>query len=947
MLRNVLRACAAALLLASVQARAQFVDPSLRWRTLDTEHFSVHFAERYRSQGEAVAEAAESVYPHVTGWLKWKPESRTQIVVLDSLDVSNGYASPYPFNFIGIILSPPDEGELLQNREWLELVLIHEFTHVVHLDKARGPPLALRRIFGRYLVLPIPFLAFFPSAFPNLLEPNWMTEGLAVYSESDWNKGYGRLGQSHFEGMLRAESARGLRSLREVNAGGRGFPLNRDYLYGSYFFYFLAERYGPDAVPNYVEAYSGRWFPFQVHSTPRLVTGKAMDELWLEYHEWLNARFAAKPAEPGKQPDEGGDVLVRGWTITSPLRTSLDRWYVQGNGYTRPRLMRQTLNGEVQRVRELVPGTRLAAFADGTLLLSRPEICNNYNYYYDLYRLGPRGRLSRLTTCGRFRFAAPLEDGRIAAIRVVKGEAEVLLLNAKGGLERSLYRAAPGEELTGLAARGETAVVTGLKDGRWSLVEIADGKASVLVSDRAIKHSPRFGDSGEEIYFVANYGNVANVWSWRRGERSLARWTEARNGVLEISAPVGGEMLLTTIEADGGVLRVRALPGAPLEVRPAELAAPGPSTAPESRPGATPPPGGERPYSAWSSLRPRYWLPIGYSADGALALGAETSGQDALGLHEYTLAPLWEITQHTALGSASYVYDNRHGLLLDRSMTVKASSADSQRSTGRNVDAYAINETAQWVSLWRHLSLNVRSYWGLGGALDREILHDRTAGTSASAHDERVLGLVAGVDTRRQQFLSEGPSQGQELRLFAETSNHLPGFFSGNFYRGDWRAYVPAGKTVVSLRWNQAYSQPEAEPIQLGGTGASFSETSFALPVLNRREFPLRGYRSGEAVLTGHRASLVTLEWRIPISDVDRHFMVPPVGLNRVSIAVFAEGGKAWDDASGRWYKSGGVELLSEVRLGYLLGAQLRAGVAKGFEAPGGTEAYLRVGRSF
>jgi hypothetical protein len=348
---------------------------------------------------------------------------------------------------------------------------------------------------------------------------------------------------------------------------------------------------------------------------------------------------------------------------------------------------------------------------------------------------------------------------------------------------------------------------------------------------------------------------------------------------------------------------------------------------------------GERPYSAWSSLRPRYWLPIGYSADGALALGIATDGQDALGLHRYALAPMYEFTQHQALGSAAYVYDNRHGLLLNRWMTVKASDSST-------VKAYTVNETAQWVSLWRHLSFNTRTYWGLGGAMDREILHDLAAGTSVP-HDERVLGLVAGVDTQRQQFLSEGPSQGQNLRLFAETSNGLRGAYSGNFYRGDWRAYLPAGRTVASLRWNQAYSQPGAEPIQLGGIGASFSENAFALPVLNQREFPLRGYRSGEAVLTGHRASLATLEWRIPISDVDRHLMVPPVGVNRISMSVFTEAGAAWENAPQHWYKSGGMELLYEARAGYLLPAQLRVGVAKGFEAPGRTEAYVRLGRSF
>jgi hypothetical protein len=945
-MKHLLRACGVALLIWCAQARAQFADPSLRWRTFDTEHFAVHYVERYRAQARTVGEVAESVYPRVTGWLEWQPESRTHIVVLDSLDFSNGYASPYPFNFIGIILSPPDEGELLQNREWLELVLTHEFTHIVHLDQARGPAGVLRRIFGRYLLLPFPLTLLFPSGFPNLLEPNWMIEGLAVYSESDWNKGYGRLGQSHFEGMMRAEAARGLRPLREVNARGRGFPLNRDYLYGSYFFLFLSERYGPDAIPKYVEAYSGRWFPFRVDSTPRLVTGKPMDELWVEYHEWLRARFADKSVQPGRERDGDGEIIVRDWTVTSPLRTPQgDRWYVEGDGYTRPRLMHRTPGGRVEVVRAVESGTRLAALPDGALLLSQPEICDNYNYYYDLYRVDAEGASRRISDCGRFRFAAARDDGRIAAIRVVNGEAEVVLLNPGGEVERSLYRAAPGEELTGLAAKRGATVVTSLRDGRWSLIDINEAGAKTLLSDRAVKHSPRFGDSADEIYFVANYDNVDNVWSWRRADGRLARWSAARNGVEDISDPVAGEMLVKTIEADGDVLRALRVPDVPLETRQAAAEAATPSPA-ESETRSALPPAGDRPYSAWSTLRPHYWLPNGYAADGALAVGVATDGQDALGLHQYFLAPLYETTQHQGLGSAEYVYDNRHGILLNRAMTVKASTQNNQAFTGRDIQAYQIDETAQWVSLWRRIGLNVSYYGGLGAALDRETLHDVTAGTS-TAHDERVGALLAGIDTRREQFLSEGTSQGQLLRLFAETSNGLSGTYSGNFYRGDWRAYLPVGRTVVSLRWNQAYSQPEAEPIQLGGTGTSFSEEAFVLPVLNQREFPLRGYLSGESVLSGHRASLGTLEWRIPIADVDRHFMVPPVGLNRISMSVFTEAGSAWDNAPQHWYRSGGVELLSEVRLGYQLSLQLRAGVAKGFEAPGVTVGYIRLGRSF
>jgi hypothetical protein len=112
-----------------------------------------------------------------------------------------------------------------------------------------------------------------------------------------------------------------------------------------------------------------------------------------------------------------------------------------------------------------------------------------------------------MTRCGRLIRRAARGRPR-AALRVDKGQGEVVVLDLKGTIERSLYRAAPGESLTGLAARGGAVVVTSLLDGRWSLIEIADGKTTVLASDAAIKHSPRYGASPDEIYFIANYGNA-------------------------------------------------------------------------------------------------------------------------------------------------------------------------------------------------------------------------------------------------------------------------------------------------------------------------------------------------------------------------------------------------------------------------------------------------------
>src|SRR3954463_9241172 len=281
------------------------VDPHLQWRTLETPHFYIHFAAPYRQQANVVAGVAEGVYPRITRLLSWEPRSKTHVLVLDSMDFSNGFASPLPFNYAGIWLSPPDEGELLQNGGWLELVMTHEFFHVVHLDKAHGAPLGLRGVFGRIA----PF-------FPNTLQPDWVIEGLAVYAESDKGRAYGRLEQSFFEGMMRAERERGLRTLREVNAQGRGFPLNRDYLYGGYFFAFLRERYGEAAVVQFVEDYSDNVVPFRVHSNPVKTTGEPMDALWIEYHQWLSQRFGRAPETTATAQE--GEVLVQAFSVSAP-----------------------------------------------------------------------------------------------------------------------------------------------------------------------------------------------------------------------------------------------------------------------------------------------------------------------------------------------------------------------------------------------------------------------------------------------------------------------------------------------------------------------------------------------------------------------------------------------------------------------------------------------------
>ncbi len=103
---------------------------------------------------------------------------RTRIVLDDSTDQANGFATFFPFNLVGVNLAePPPDSELAASRGWLDLVLAHELTHLFTLNAATDLGRALRRVFG---TLPLLYSA--------AQMPPWVIEGLAVYGESRFSR---------------------------------------------------------------------------------------------------------------------------------------------------------------------------------------------------------------------------------------------------------------------------------------------------------------------------------------------------------------------------------------------------------------------------------------------------------------------------------------------------------------------------------------------------------------------------------------------------------------------------------------------------------------------------------------------------------------------------------------------------------------------------------------
>jgi hypothetical protein len=925
------------LCLFSHLAPAQVADPWKAWLSADSEHFRVHYRPEHRVQAERAARAAERAYPRITKLLKWEPRGRTEIVLFNEYDLPNGYATPLPYNVIGVFLAPPDEGQLLDNSDWLDLLLTHEFTHTVHLDKVRSTPSVLQSIFGRV-----------PWFFPNVFQPGWAVEGLAVNTESDVASGRGRLRGPVFEAWLRAQAPKGFPSLAELNADGRTLPVNKAYLYGAYFYDFLGRRYGPDAIFKYVEQYSGNIVP-RLHTNPREITGKTLDVLWDEFLVDLRQRVGERSNVLRRQPEAIGHRMVGplfdiGSVAALPDGSALA---VLDDGLGATQLVMLGPDGRRTVLTEVHPGTHIDVAPNGRVLLAQADVCNGRYLVYDLYRLEADNSKKQLTSCARLRRAVQAGEA-IAALHQDGGRTRLLLLDGAGREQRVLLAPPPDTDLIDLAAApdGRSVSVIVKREGDWQVLSFdltrADAPPRLLFSHNAPLHGLRHGPAGLE--FIAVSDGVYNVW--RHDDTSLLRLTHSHTSVIaQAGTQADGALWLSVIAAGGYELRrlagVTALQQVAVSTAPAGTATTAPATAGEGLAEG-------RGYLALRSLYPRSWLPAISFDRGLQAFGASTFGADALGWHQYAAALQWETTERELLGSLEYLFVGQHHIALSRSLTAKAWVDDGDG--GDRTTLYERHSKAQWLSALPLIKRDRALIFGIGAALDRVDSVQVDAATTTRPRDERIAAALVEFDTSAGNWWSEGTNRGQRSSLLYETykpfaRNDGTGY-DGEVVRLDLRGFVPLGRSVLALRHTEAHARGRTEPFQLGG--AVDNQLQLGL-VLNEREIALRGYRGDEAVLRGTDARVTSIEFRTPLADVDRHFMSPPIGLNRLSATAFFDIGGAWTDGSRplHYQRGVGVELLGEVKLLYALGLHLRLGVARGLDEPKGTRGYLSLGRPF
>ncbi|MCB0275640.1 MAG: PD40 domain-containing protein [Calditrichaeota bacterium] len=266
--------------------------PELVWKTIETEHFLVHYHQGTQRTANNVARIAEDIFPHVTGLYDYEPDSKVEFVIKDTEDYANGGA--YFFDNKIDIWAENLDYVLRGTHNWLLDVITHEYTHIISLQKAlktsRRMPAAWFQLFGYEQERRPDVVRGFPDvlvSYPisNIVVPVWWAEGVCQFQNPTRRFDYR---DSHREMILRDRVVTGeVLTLDEMGTFGKNSIGNESsYNQGFDFVRYLADSFGDTVVTRMAQAASG---PLRLNfkGAIREATGKDAEAL---YRSWIDSK---------------------------------------------------------------------------------------------------------------------------------------------------------------------------------------------------------------------------------------------------------------------------------------------------------------------------------------------------------------------------------------------------------------------------------------------------------------------------------------------------------------------------------------------------------------------------------------------------------------------------------------------------------------------------------
>lgn len=689
--------CLLALLLVGERARAHTRD--LKWRTLETEHFYVHYTQGNDAAAARSAMLLERAHRRLAAGLSHSPWLKTHVTMTDHTDTANGVANANPYPQITAYVTAPDSMSVLEGYDdWLDILLTHEYTHVVHLDTVHGLPRLVNALLG--------FGVAGKVWSPNIVQPRWLVEGLATYEESRLTS-HGRHRHGQFDMMLRAPILEhGFLPIDRVSSGADVFPHGTGvYLYGLHLVQYIADRYGHDKLMELSHVYGGQALPFAINRALEKVVGVDWEQLWKEFELDTVRRFQAQArAIRARGIREGRRITytvssqASGTFVRHPFWSPDDQhvYYFEDDGHSNPGIRRirsgggaireglgigrQGMTLGIERVLEMQDAGSASFVGVSSDMVFELSTVHDLRYTWnDLYLWRPPAPgavnvrqnpadLEQLTFGLRARDPHVSPDGRtVVFARNDAAQSRLAFLDLQ---TREVTELAPVERLQQVtgprwAPDGRRVAYSGWREGGMRDIYIYDrdrGTTLRATADRALDGEPSWTPDGRYVLFHSDRDHVFNIYAYEVETGRVHQVTNVLGGAFEpVVSNDGTRMAYIGFTASGYDLWV-------MKLDPAEFIAPPPvqddlpaiddptPELPKDR--GRPPNLRSRRYMALRTMYPRTLMPT--VIEGALAgnfggdLGATLNFTDVLDFHSVTASARYLTAFDAPAGSLSY-----------------------------------------------------------------------------------------------------------------------------------------------------------------------------------------------------------------------------------------------------------------------------------------------------
>ena len=269
-----------------------------------------------------IARAYENAFAFHHRVFDWTPWDRPTIYLRDLRDAGQAVVRETPENVIIVDVAPfPVTFETFSPGERFFTLMNHELGHIATTDLWNDTDAWWRHFFhGKVAPTgehPESILYNFLSA-PRTMGPRWYYEGSAVFLETWMGGGLGRAQGGYDEMVFRAMVRDNAHFYDPLGLESEGvykdFQIGaNDYLYGTRFYSYLALKYGPEKVLEWLKRGpdSKRYYETQFEH----VFGKPLDEVWADWiafeHKFQEEEFAFGAAIPADAGTEAG--AARPW----------------------------------------------------------------------------------------------------------------------------------------------------------------------------------------------------------------------------------------------------------------------------------------------------------------------------------------------------------------------------------------------------------------------------------------------------------------------------------------------------------------------------------------------------------------------------------------------------------------------------------------------------------